>query len=111
MISEVLKVKEFLKLGLRDPYPSVVIGRNDDDEVARKLNEDSDFEETTTEFLDETSSSSLVKRSIADDKVIFTRRGVYEIIENRLSLELSQSGAEFQGFDCNLIVFQARNRR
>lgn len=57
--------------------------------------EDVNIDDTTTDAPEETllrkaeETSSIVRRSVNEDKIIFTRRGVYELIESRLSLELS----------------------
>lgn len=46
------------------------------------MNEDSEADETTTEV--PTESHEVVTRSL-NDKIIFTRRGSYQLIESRLN--------------------------
>lgn len=53
------------------------------DFLARNIN--ADIDDTTTDITE----GRIAKRNVDHDKIIFTRRGVYELIESRLSLELS----------------------
>lgn len=52
------------------------------DVIARKLEEDLELEETTA-IPAESEKAETVKRSL-DEKEVFTRRGAYRLIENRL---------------------------
>jgi hypothetical protein len=54
-----------------------------DDVVARKLDPDGTEDETTLQ--PEKEIKDVTKRSLDDDKIVFTRCGVYRMIESRLN--------------------------
>lgn len=77
------------QLHFQNPYPGVdpSVGGTDYDQIARKLAGDEiELDETTTEWVTEgpEKSHSAVERSL-NDKMIFTRRGAYIMIEGRLN--------------------------
>lgn len=79
-------IKKF-QLKLQNPYPAVnpEAGGSVFDVIAgRKIaedSEDSEPDETTTLLPDH----ELMRRSLSEDIIVFTRRGFYRLIENRLN--------------------------
>lgn len=75
------------QLKLTNPYPSVspsAGGSVYDVIAARKLAEDfEDLEVQTTTMIPE--EHAIMKRSLNDDKMVFTRSGAYRLIESRLN--------------------------
>lgn len=76
-----------IRLHLNDPYPSVDPNAdpNSEDAIARNLNGNSaeDTEDMTTQIPDD--QQEIVRRSINDDAMVFTRTGAYKLIESRLN--------------------------
>lgn len=74
---------------LQNPYPAVALddGGTDYDLIARKLAGDEiELDETTTEVVIEVpeKSHNVVARN-ANDRMVFTRKGAYIMIEGRLN--------------------------
>lgn len=73
--------------GLKATYPAVDSAADADysEVIARKIGEELEFEDETTEIVVESEElHKVVTRSVTDDSMVFTRRGVYQLIESRL---------------------------